>query len=61
MVSGRVDVGIPHVHRHSLDPLALLDTELLEKAVQAGLTALVGEVLDATDPGSGLLTPAAGT
>jgi hypothetical protein len=42
----RGDVRFSHVHRHRGDPFALFGTELLEKAVHAGLTPFIGEVLD---------------
>ena len=42
----RVGVGLPHVHAHRLDPGQLFGAELLEIAIQAGLSTLVGQVLD---------------
>jgi hypothetical protein len=41
----QVGVGLPHVHGDGLDTTELLEAETLEIAVQAGLTALIRDVL----------------
>ena len=42
----RVDVGRPHVHGHGSDPGTLVGAEGFEVGIEAGLRAVVGDVLD---------------
>ena len=46
MRGDRSDVGIPHVHGDSFDPLKLVVSQGRPEAVQAGLTAFFGDVQD---------------